>query len=375
MLPEIWRQMNAREYAVLIDMACLGAFLLMCIPPVRYLFIGWQIRRDKLFSYLNEKALKIYFDQFPYRVGRETDLVKSFRKQFHYLYGRQHFVVPLGFFVLICAVTAWAVAESVKSWFYVAPASYALPKLAVGALLGAFAWSVTDEFSRIRRRDLAPMDIYGWNFRFLISIPFGFAFGAVLKDDFGVPLAFLLGAFPTQTLFTFARRIASQKLNMGDQQGDTVLELMQLQSVDRANAERFQDEGINTISTLAWADPIDLTIRTDFDFNYVLDCMSQALLWVYFQDKTKSLYSLSLRGAQEAHSLMKAVKGVSFPIQSSVSLTGDQSRAVGTIRSAALLIGISEEALLTTLDQVAEDPYTIFIVEVWQLIGAQSLPV
>lgn len=33
---------------------------------------------------------------------------------------------------------------------------------------------------------------------------------------------------------------------MGAQQGDTVLELMQLQSVDRANAERFQDEGINT---------------------------------------------------------------------------------------------------------------------------------
>src|SRR5882724_2160607 len=152
---------------------------------------------------------------------------------------------------------------------------------------------------------------------------------------------------------------------MGDQQGDSVLELMQLQSIDRSNAERFQDEGISTISTLAWADPIDLTIRTNFDFNYVLDCMSQALLWVYFQDKTKLLYPLSLRGAQETNALMKDIAGVTFPIQPNMTLTVDQSHAVATLQAAALLIGVSEQALLTTFGQVANDPYTCFIVEVW----------
>jgi hypothetical protein len=357
--------MKPNEYAILIDLACLGAFLLVCVPPLRYLFTGWKIRRDKLFSYLNEEALRVYYTQFPYQVAADDNVKRRFKRQFHYLYGRRHFVIPVGFLFFICMVSAWGIAESVKSWIHIAPASYTLPKIAVSALLGAFAWSISDEFARIRRRDLAPMDVYGWNFRFLISIPFGFAFAALLKEDFGVPLAFLLGAFPTQTLFIFARRIGSQKLGMTDQQGDAVLELMQLQSIDRSNAERFQDEGINTVSTLAWADPVDLTIRTNFDFNYVVDCMSQALLWVYFQDKTKLLYPLSLRGAQETHTLMQTLKDITFPVPAGAALTVDQSRAAATVEAAASIIGIDKQALLTTFDQVANDPYTCFIVALW----------
>jgi hypothetical protein len=363
--PEYGGSMKPNEYAILIDLACMGGVLLLCIPVLRYLVSGWQIRRDKLLSYLNQSALKVYYEQFPYRVGDDGDLAKAFRKQFNYLYGRRHFAIPITVLVLTCFITAWGIAMSLKSWFHVAPASYTLPKIAVSALLGAFVWSVTDEFSRIRSRDLSPMDVYSWSFRFLLAVPFGFAFAAVLKEDVGIPVAFFLGGFPTQTLFTFARRLAVQRLAVGDQQSDGVLELMQLQSIDRSNAERFQDEGINTISTLAWADPIDLTIRTNFDFNYVLDCMSQALLWVYFQDKTKLLYPLSLRGAQETNSLMRDINGLAFPIQTGAALTCAQQRAVATVEAAAAVIGINSQALLTTFDQVKSDPYTQFIVEVW----------
>ena len=357
--------MNEYQYAILINLGCLGGLVLMCLPTLTYLVRGWQVRRDKLFSYLNKEALEVYYDQFPYRVSDEADVTKAFRRQFDYLYGRRHFAIPIFLLILITGVIAWGTAFSIKARFNVAPASYAMPKIAVSALLGAFAWAVTDQLSRIRRRDLAPMDVHSWNFRFLVSIPFGFAFAAVLKEDLGIPIAFFLGAFPTQTLFTFARRIAVQRLGLGEQQGDSVLELMQLQSIDRSNAERFQDEGINTISTLAWADPIDLTLRTNFDFNYVLDCMSQALLWVYVQEKAKLLYPLSLRGAQEANGLIRCVQNMSFPVQADVQLTQEQARAAATLQAAATAIGISEQALLTTLDQVASDPYTQFIVKVW----------
>jgi len=357
--------MTAGQYAILINLACLGGVVLMCLPTLTYLVRGWQIRRDKLFSYLNPEALEVYYDQFPYRVSRDEDLRKSFRRQFGYLYGRRHFVIPIFLLLLICGVIAWGIAFSIKAAFHVAPASYAMPKIAVSALLGAFAWAVTDQLGRIRRRDLAPMDVHSWNFRFLVSVPFGFAFAAVLKEDVGIPIAFFLGAFPTQTLFTFARRIAVQRLGLGDQQSDTVLELMQLQSIDRSNAERFQDEGINTISTLAWADPIDLTLRTNFDFNYVLDCMSQALLWVYVQEKAKLLYPLSLRGAQEANGLIRCIADLSFPVLPNTQLTPEQMRAIATLQAASVALGINEQALLTTLDQVASDPYTQFIVKVW----------
>lgn len=357
--------MNSKEYAILIDAAFAGAFILMIAPVVLHLFTGWKIRRDKLLSYLSKDALEVYYTQFPWRASTETDPKKAFRNQFHYLYGRRHFVLPLLLLAATTCVCAWGLGLSIKAWFKVASSPYALPKIGASALLGAFAWAITDSLGRIRRRDLAPADVYTWVLRFLVSVPFGFAFAAVVKDDMGIPLAFLLGAFPTQTLFTFARRIVAQKLSAGDDQADTILELTKLQSIERSNAERFEDEGINTISTLAWADPIDLTIRTNFDFNYVLDCMSQALLWVYLEDKSKLLYTFSLRGAQEVSTLLLKLDAVGFQVVPGTQLSINQQSAMATLHNAATLLGLSDEALYTTLSEVAEDPYTQFIVNVW----------
>jgi hypothetical protein len=130
-------------------------------------------------------------------------------------------------------------------------------------------------------------------------------------------------------------------------------------------AESFEDEGIDTVASLAWVDPVDLTIRTNLDFNYVLDCMSQALLWVYFQDKTKQLYSYSLRGSQEAMGLVSCLQGITYPWDPSQALTGEQARAKATLTNISANLQMSEAALLTTLHQVCEDPYTKFIYEVW----------
>lgn len=156
-----------------------------------------------------------------------------------------------------------------------------------------------------------------------------------------------------------------QKLGLGDQQAELGLEVQQLQSVSRRVAEAFEDEGIDTISSLAWADPVDLTIRTNLDFNYVLDCMSQALLWVYFEQTTKQLYSYSLRGAQEVTGLVNCLQGVAVPWDPNQNLTPDQARAKATLTNIASNMQMSEAALLTTLFQVSEDPYTIFISKVW----------
>jgi hypothetical protein len=42
-----------------------------------------------------------------------------------------------------------------------------------------------------------------------------------------------------------------------------------------------------------------------------------------------------------------------------------QARAVQTIRDAAAKLNLSEQAFRTTLDQIATDPYTRFLVNVW----------
>lgn len=368
--------MGPSFYAWTIAGLCAAGFVLTVMPVVIFLFTGWKVRRDKLLCYMNETALALYYTQFPWTSSKQTDLRLRFREQFNYLYGRRHYGAPMLLLIVISGGSMWAIARSLQAWYKVSVFGYAVPAIAMSAVLGAFMWSISDQLDRILRCDLAPVDVYGWCFRMLLAIPFGTALAAFANKDFGIALAFLLGAFPTTTLFTFARRIAVQKLSLGDQQAPAALELEQLQSISRSNAEHFQDEGVDTISTLAWSDPVDLALRTNFDFNYVLDCMSQALLWVYFEKRTRLLFPLSLRGAQEVAVFVKDLEGVTLPPDATQALSGAQRAALATLQNAVQVLAtadvlngkvleITEASLLTTLRQVADDPYTQFISLVW----------
>lgn len=172
--------------------------------------------------------------------------------------------------------------------------------LVASALAGALVWVISDEFDRLRRRDFTTTDVYYYNFRILIAVPFAWAIAAVSVEGRplgllgSIPVALFLAAFPTSTPFKIARRFGSQQLKLGDDQSSGALDLEKLQLVGKTNAERFSDEGIFTICALAYADPIDLTIRTNFDFNYVIDCVSQSLVWIYFQDDCAKLIEFSM---------------------------------------------------------------------------------
>src|SRR5487761_1170298 len=311
----------------------LAAFFLTVFPVNLYLLTGWKVRRDKLFSYLNPDALNVYYGQFPWTNSTQTDLSARFREQFAYLYGRRHYILPILLFTLLAGLGVCGIASTVEVWRGTTPHGFSLQSPTVFAILGGFVWCVSDELSRIVSRDLSARDVYNWSFRLLLAVPFGYALAAGTKDNFAVPVAFFMGAFPTQTLMLIARRIAVQKLSVGDQQTSAKLELEALQCIGRSNAEAFQDEGIDTISSLAWADPVDLTIRTNFDFNYVLDCMSQALLYVYFEEKTRLLFKLSLRGAQEAISLMNELEGTAVPYDEAQVLSVKQKTAKATLQA------------------------------------------
>jgi hypothetical protein len=89
----------------------------------------------------------------------------------------------------------------------------------------------------------------------------------------------------------------------------------------------------------------------------VVDCVSQALAWIYLGDGLSTLTPLSLRGAQEIASLMadsRSTKDATL-----------QKLADDTIAAAAALLKIDSAAFRSTLVQIADDPYTIFLVNVW----------
>ena len=349
--------MGSTQYAFLIDFVSAVTAVMVLTPLLVYLSGDWTTRRDRLFGYFGQNSLKLYYEQFfPAKAPALNQVVEEFKKDFARRYGRRRYVIPICLLATITIWSAYAGARTLAVWQKVAPGTYALPWVTASALAGGFSWVINDLIDRIRRRDLSSNVINVWTLRILIAAPFGWAFAQLVKDNVGVPLAFLLGVFPTSTLFTIGRRLAAKNLGISDISDDSssgALELEKLQSITKTNAERFYDEGISTIVQLAYADPVDLTIRTNFDFNYVIDCISQALLWMYFDERTRSLAIYSLRGAQEVCALVGN------------SRTG-QAQAIATLNAVATALGLSPATLQTTLEQVAGDPYAEFLYAVWQ---------
>jgi hypothetical protein len=251
-------------------------------------------------------------------------------------------------------------AETLKTW-QTQHGSFAWPAIILSAFLGAFTWVTSDQLDRLRRRDFNTDDLYNGVFRFLIAAPFGVALGSVSPKDAGIGVAFLIGVFPTTTLFTIGRRLASKHLGLGDDPATVRSDLEMLQNIGKANAERFSDEGVTTIAELAWTDPVDLAVRTNFDFNYVSDCMSQALLAVYVGEDIKKLAPFSLRGAMEAAAL---IQDMGKDIDSADPPPKERDARTALTQAAAAL-KTDPKALRYTLIVVAQDPYTDFIWHVW----------
>jgi hypothetical protein len=377
---------RAYRDALLVITFCAMAVLLVVWPVLRFLYRPWNFRKDLIFGAVSGDAAVYYYQQF--RPGAET-LKKTppekvhqpvagnaypkatqdayflaFKKDFFRWYGRRYHIAPVAMLIILTVVSACWAQRMLREWAAtgVGPGT-TLRALFASALAGAFVWVTSYEIEKLRKRDFTTSDVFYYVFRILLAIPFAWAIAAISVDGRplglpgSIPLAFFLGAFPTTTLFKIARRFGAQTLKLGDDQASGTLELEKLQSIGKSNAERFQDEGITTIVALAYTDPVDLTIRTNFDFTYVVDCVSQALAWMYFQDDSAKLVELSMRGAQEITAVVQWSANATDPVK--------QGYADQAILDAAAKLGLSDKALRTTFAQIVQDSYTEFLVNVW----------
>jgi hypothetical protein len=341
---------------VILIIACVIAWIMLLLPSLIYLSTEWLARRDRLFGHLNDKALALYFKRFFPSRSMPSNVKDQFEREFTRLYGRKQYIIPLVLLAAISGAGMWATARTIMSWLGLIEEAFALSPIVIASFLGAYTWVLLDQLSRYQSRDFTKHNIYEGVFRFLVAIPLGFSFAALLREDLGIPLAFLLGSFPTQTLMKFSRRLVVERLGLGEKEKDGPTELAKLQGIGRENAERFQHVDITTIMQLAWADPIDLTIRTNFDFNYLIDCISQALMWIYFEEQTRELYRLSLRGSQEVRWLLRAIESDD---------KNERARGEKTLHETAGVLKMDNQSLMHTLCAISEDPYTEFIVNVW----------
>jgi len=234
-----------------------------------------------------------------------------------------------------------------------------LPPIALSALVGAYTWVVFDQLQRYRKRDFTRHDAYICSYRFIIAVPIGIIFSYFFKETIGVPLAFCLAAFPVKTLQTFSKRYVREKMSLRDNSDRANSGLTVLQCINQSEAERFEEEGFTNFTLLAYADPLELALRTNFDFNYISDCISQAILWLYFEESIKILRKFGLRSAYDAHTFWMFCTAA-------IENYKDKRRIANKIKKkVSEALEMDEQVFLQTLCNVAEDPHTIFLCYAW----------
>jgi hypothetical protein len=357
-------------------------------PILLYLTGPWRDRRDEILGGLSADAVAIYLRTFYAsglteategqgrrrarasnhgRHGQAGDvLLESLRRMYLRRFGWRRYAGPLVVLGLVAIGMLLLVSRTLHGALgYQALTVATLPPIAVAALAGAYVWVVADLIDRWRSRDLTPANVWSSSLRLVIAVPMGMAVAAIVVPTLGMAIAFFLGAFPTQTLTTMARRIMERKTELGSFGREAKeSQLEKIQGVSPDIAERLADEGVSTIVQLAYADPIELTMRcSSFAFSFVIDCASQALAWIYLEDQLPKLRPYSLRGAQEITSMVSDLAGTD-------PRAAERARAV--LEACASVLGLKPPELEHTLRQISEDPYTEFMSAVWQQPGEEE---
>jgi hypothetical protein len=340
--------------------------LLLLTPPIAYLYTGWFYRMDEIVAGMPEKAMILYFRQFhPQHQVQQEKVTERFRLYYKDQFGRRHFILPLILLFLISsALMIWSV-FSILDWLGFDAKTVDinkahpghLPVLAVIAISGAYMYCISEQIQHWASWDLLPSDLLWMSFRLVIAIPTGYALSAVLKPDMAQPIAFLVGAFPTNTLMKIIRRLAVTRLDFGEMPESGATELQELQGIDLRKAERFAGEGISTILQLAYADPVKLTIRTNLGYNYMVDCISQALLAVYLHKEERDGWiRVGLRGAIEVRIIWLRGK-----LDDAIKRTQNEEY----LEKIAVVLNYELAILKNVLEQAGDDPYSEFLYECW----------
>ncbi len=306
---------------------------IVVVPAAGYLLWGRRYRRRMILGYFTPTAIAQYFDQFwggnstygslsrDYRFKQDRDpnsaetleasqrLKEGLRDLYSKRFGWISFAVPLAIFAAILAedgtlVTNFAAAELSKildtSGATVAVAAQAAGQdnlsLTVAAIAGAYLWIGLSLIGRVASLTLLPWDLNYYSLRLLISPMMGHAV-AVLDKDKGILIAFVITMLPIADILSWLRAGAAKTLNITESPREAADKIVNLPGVDSDIAARFQEQGITTFRQLTEVDPVQLSMRTGFDFAFVVALVDQAIAWGYFGPTLISLRPFGWVGA------------------------------------------------------------------------------
>lgn len=174
-----------------------------------------------------------------------------------------------------------------------------LPTVAFG-FAGAYIWDLYDLLNRYRGVDITPASYqFAW-LRLLAGSVIGPLASLAVTEGLKNLIAFGVGVLPLQTLFQFVADYASKRLSITTNQPpseEPTLQKLQGMTVNQIN--RLAEEGIDSIATLAYSDPVKLFLKTDIEWVVIIDMIDQALLFNYLGDKLPLLRPDGIRGSIE----------------------------------------------------------------------------
>jgi hypothetical protein len=181
----------------------------------------------------------------------------------------------------------------------------------IAAIFGAYTWVASDAIVRAHQWTLHPADLAWYALRMIIAAPLGQALAAAVSTS-TTPASASVGAFAafvgsmfsldgiTKTLTTAATRLNLPNSSSPEERDDLIVKLA---GVDEDKAAALKIEGISTIGQLVTVDPVRVSIRTGLPFEYILNLVDAALLWVFVGNALKPLAPLGIRGASDVLAL------------------------------------------------------------------------
>jgi hypothetical protein len=344
----------------------IGATLILMQPLLRYVCTGWNAKRKDIMDSLNPKARLSYYLMFGCSEPRPTSAAEacvSFENLYYKWYGRRYFIGP-GILLGLTSFTATAavVVTVLGKGLLASNPLFNIGVIASAALGGAYLWVVNDHIGRARRLDFSPADVMWSVLRIVIAVPMGYAFSTFFKDDLAPFIAFSFGAFPLPGLISLIRRFSEKKLGEKSELEEHSDDLIQLQGVNKTILERLSMEDVSTITQIAYCDPVRLTMRSNLSFNFVIDCMGQALAWMYLTKMLDTLRPFGLRGACEIKYFMDDLTRDGKPEDKA----GREAAQLLLVKIAAA-VQIPQELLQFAFNQIALDPFTVFLSEIWAI--------
>ena len=149
---------------------CCWTVLLVLYPIGRYLVKPWAFRRDRLFGLLAGEAIVYYYKQFRpgSKIGgkpvgdptlTEQAYMDSFTVDFNTWYGRRYYIAPVCGLAILSLFCAWWTIVTIRLWILGRQDVQSMHGLVAAAIAGAFAWIISDEIDRLRRRDFTSSDV------------------------------------------------------------------------------------------------------------------------------------------------------------------------------------------------------------------------